>query len=268
MGLCILANNALTTVNGSATNNTLNDYSSRFAVASSFTCTTNALQGKVAVVALLHDTASTVTMSVTANAQTTTKTDTINLLYNAADSEGLYVADGYVAANYVMTGLEYYTLNTKPVYSGGKYVAIYLDLGTTSTTSFTISFSSSVSVSRLIIGNYWSPTYNTSYGVQIGVQDNTDYIRLQSGDLYSVLGSRNKTMQFDLQYLTDTDKNYLFDIMRSVSKTKPIFVSVFPGSSDLEQEQLYSIYGRVSTPASISYAMFSMYSSQLQLEEI
>jgi hypothetical protein len=207
-------------------------------------------------------------MSVTANGTTTAKTDAINLLYNLADSDGPYVVDGYVATDYVLSELEYYDLNTRPAYTGGKYVTVYLDLGTTSTTSFTVSFSSSVSVSRLIIGNYWSPVYNTSYGVQIGVQDNTDYIRLQTGDLYSVLGSRNKTMQFDLQYLTAADKNYLFDIMRSVSKTKPIFVSVFPGSNDPEQEQLYSIYGRVSTPAQISYAMFSMYSSQLQLEEI
>lgn len=268
MGLCILANNALVTVNGSATNNALNDYSSRFVVGSSFTCTTSALQGKVAVVALLHESVTNITMSVTANGTTTAKTDAINLLYNLADSDGPYVVDGYVATDYVLSELEYYDLNTRPAYTGGKYVTVYLDLGTTSTTSFTVSFSSSVSISRLIIGNYWSPVYNTSYGVQIGVQDNTDYIRLQTGDLYSVLGSRNKTMQFDLQYLTAADKNYLFDIMRSVSKTKPIFVSVFPGSSDPEQEQLYSIYGRVSTPAQISYAMFSMYSSQLQLEEI
>jgi hypothetical protein len=152
-------------------------------------------------------------------------------------------------------------------YGGGKYIVKYYTLAS-STTSFTVTFSSSVKVSRFMIGNYWSPKYNTNFGVQVGYEDATTSERLQSGDLYTTIAPRNKTLQFDLQYMDESDKFQLFDIYRSIGKTKPVFVSVFPEDLDKQKEQMYSIYGKFNTLSNISYIMYSIYSSSLQLEEI
>lgn len=234
--LRILLNNAVTQVGGSSTANSLNDYKSQYDTGTSFTITTTSLTGTIAVIAMLTETTGSITMTVTGQTGVTESTTSS--------------FTGQTAG-----------------YGGGKYIVKYYTLGS-ATTSFTVTFSSSVKVSRFIIGNYWSPKYNTNYGVQVGYDDATSFERLQSGDLYATLAPRNKTLQFDLQYMDESDKFYLFDIVKSVGKTKPIFVSVFPEDSDQQKEQMYSIYGRLTTPPNISYVMYSMYSSSLQLEEV
>ena len=234
--LRILLNNAVTQVGGSSTANSLNDYKSQYDTGTSFTITTTSLTGTIAVIAMLTETTGSITMTVTGQTDVTESTTSS--------------FTGQTAG-----------------YGGGKYIVKYYTLGS-ATTSFTVTFSSSVKVSRFIIGNYWSPKYNTNYGVQVGYDDATSFERLQSGDLYATLAPRNKTLQFDLQYMDESDKFYLFDIVKSVGKTKPIFVSVFPEDSDQQKEQMYSIYGRLTTPPNISYVMYSMYSSSLQLEEV
>lgn len=234
--LRIISNNAVTQVNSTTTAKSLNDYKSQFDTGTTFTITTTALTGPIAVIAMLTEAVGSITMTVTgqaAVAETTTSSFT-----------GQTVGFG-----------------------GGKYIVKYFT-PTANTTSFTVTFSTSVKVSRFIVGNYWSPKYNTGYGVQVGYTDLSTSERLQSGDLYTTVSPRNKTLQFDLQYMDESDKFQLFDIYRSIGKTKPVFISVFPLDSDQQKEQMYSIYGKFSTLNNISYVMYTMYSSSLQLEEI
>ena len=216
--------------------NLLNDYKSQTATGSSFTLTTSSLVGKVAVVAMLAEALNSVTMTV---ASTSTTESTVSDFGTSA-SVG---------------------------YGGGKYVAVYLNLAS-GTTSFSVTFNTSVKVSRFIVGNYWSPTYNTSFGVQAGYEDNSTSERLQSGDLYTTPGPRHKTISFELPYLTDSDKFKLFDLVRNTGKITPVFVSLFPEDTDKEREQIYSIYGKFTSLPGLTYALFTKYTSSLQLEEI
>lgn len=234
--LRILYNNKVTQVNSSAAAKSLNDYKSQFDTGTTFTLTTGSLTGPVVVVAMLTDTTSSITMTVTGQTGVTEAT--------TSNFSGQTVG-----------------------YGGGKYIASYFTLAA-GTTSFTVTFSSSVKVSKFIIGNYWSPKYNTGYGMQVGYTDATTFERLQSGDLYGITAPRNKTLQFDMQYMDESDKFNLFDIVKSIGKTKPIFISLFPSNSDQQKEQMYSIYGRLTTPPNINYTMYTIYSGSLQLEEI
>lgn len=234
--LRIVLNNALTQVNASTTDNTLNDYKSRYSTGTTFILTTLALTGPIVVVALLTEAVGPITMTVTGQTGVTESTTS--------------VFSGQTVG-----------------YGGGKYIAKYFT-PTAGTTSFTITFSSSVKVSKFIVGNYWSPKYNTGYGVQVGYTDNTNVERLQSGDQYVTLAPRNKQLQFELQYMDESDKFQLFDIIKSIGKAKPIFISIFPEHSDQQKEQMYMIYGRLSNISNISYVMYTMYASSLQLEEI
>jgi hypothetical protein len=234
--LRIITQNRVTQVGGSTTAKSLNDYKSQFDTGTTFTITTSSISGPVAVVALLTETTGSVTMTVTgqtAVAESTTSSFT-----------------GQTAG-----------------FGGGKYIAKYYTLAT-GTTSFTVTFSSSVKVSKFIVGNYWSPKYNTGFGVQVGYADASTSERLQSGDLYTTIAPRNKTLQFDLQYMDESDKFQLFDILRSCGKVTPLFVSIFPDNTDKQKEQMYSIYGKLNNLSNISYVMFSFYASSVSLEEI
>lgn len=241
--LRILYVNALTAVTGGASpSSLLNDYKSQTCTAASFTLTTSSLVGKVAIVAMLAETTAAIAMTVTTTSTSGSVTDTTTSAVSTTQTVG---------------------------YGGGKYVTVYLNLAATATTSFTVTFSSSVKVSKFIVGNYWAPTYNTSYGMQVGYDDASTSERLQSGDLYTTLGPRNKTLSFELAYLTDSDKFKLFDIVKLLGKSKAIFISLFPEDTDKEREQMYSIYGKFSGSApSLTYALFTKYTSSLQLEEI
>ena len=225
----------LTRVGGSTTDPATNDYKSQTSTGTSFGLTTNSISGNIAIVAYLPEQTGSITMTVVGLTAVTEST---------------------VSA----------TSNLPNAYGGGKYVAVYLT-GVSERTSFVVSFSSSVKVSRFIVGNYWSPQYNIPFGITTGYTDTTTSERLQSGDLYSTPGPRNKTMQFQLEYLTDSDKYEFFSILKNTGKLKCLFVSAFPEDSDKSLEQMYSIYGKLSNLAGISYAQYTRYASSVDIEE-
>lgn len=235
--LRILYNNVVTQVNGSATSNSTNDYKSQYDSGTAFTITATSVTGNIALVAMLTEATSSVTMTVTG--QTGVVESTSSTISSSKPSG----------------------------YGGGKYIASYFTLGA-GTTTFTVTFSSSVKVSKFLVGNYWKPKFNIGYGVQVGYEDGTSYERLQGGDLYPILAPRNKTLQFSLEYIDEIDKFTLFDIIKSIGKSKPLFVSLFPEDIDKQKEQMYSIYGVLDSPPGITYAMYTMYSSSFQLSEI
>lgn len=236
--LRIITQNRITQVQvgGVTVTRSSNDYKSQSDTGTTFTITTSAVTGPIAVVALLTEATGSVTMTITGQTGVVEST--------TSNFTGQTVGFG-----------------------GGKYIAKYYTLAS-NTTSFTVTFSSSVKVSKFIVGNYWSPTYNTSFGVQVGYEDASSSERLQSGDLYTTVAPRNKTLQFDLQYLDESDKFQLFDILRSCGKVTPMFVSIFPEDTDKQKEQMYSIYGKLSNLNAISYSMYTIYTSSIQLQEI
>lgn len=236
--LRIIYNNRVTAVGGSSTAAATTDYKSQFQSGTSFSVTTAALTGPVAVVAVLAEDVAAVTMTVTANGTAST-TESTTSGANTAPSVG---------------------------YGGVKYVAVYYT-PTASTTGFTVAFNKTVKVSRFIIGNYWSPKHNTGYGVSVGYNELSTTERLQSGDQYVTKLPKNRTIQFDLQYMDESDKYTFFDILRTNGKTVPLFVSVFPGDPYQDKEQMYSLYGRFVTLPNISHTTYTMYASTVQLEE-
>ena len=224
------------TAGGSSATNLLTDLKSQTSTGSSFVLNTSSLSGPVAVVAILAENPGPVTMTVAGQT---------SLIENTTTAVSSNTAG----------------------YGGIKYLAKYFTLAS-STSTFTITFNKTVKVSRFLVGNYWEPKYNTSFGISIGYEDATQYDRLQSGDLYATIAPRYKTMSFELQYVDSTEKFKLYEILRGIGKTKPMFISAFPDLvEDQDQEQMYSIYGRLTNLPPISYRMFSMYQSQFEVQE-
>lgn len=235
--LRVVFKNAATAVGGSSTSAALNDFKSSTTVASSsYTVTTSSLSGPVCVMAMVAEYTGALTMTVSTQSSADTSTSQVS--------------------------------NSQPTgYGGVKYMAVYFpNLGSTS--SFTISFSQAVKLSRVVIGNYWQPQYNTQYGASVGFNDLSEASRLQSGDLYTQLGPRHKTLSFSLDYISEQDKFKLFDLVRGVGKSTGVFVSLFPQDADKEKEQMYQIYGKFQNLPQISHTIFTMYASSLELEEI
>ena len=124
--------------------------------------------------------------------------------------------------------------------------------------------------SRLVVGNYWSPTYNTSFGLTSAPKSLSSTMRTESGDLVTNRGTQYNSMSFDLTWLTPSDRLTFTKILKSNGINKPLLISLFPDatSDDYDKEQTFQIYGKLSQLSDITHPMFSIYSSKIEIEEI
>ena len=131
---------------------------------------------------------------------------------------------------------------------------------------------SNIEVSRLIVGPYWSPRFNTEYGVSAGIEDMSEHSRTESGDLITRRGPRYKTLNFGLQYLHQADRKEMTRIFLGNGISKPLFVSIFPDSTgtdiDFQREGLHQIYGKMKQIPGISYDYYELYATSMELEEV
>ena len=122
-----------------------------------------------------------------------------------------------------------------------------------------------VDMSRLIVGGYHQPKYTASYGASLGLTDLTVNARAASGDIKSDWGPRAKTMQFDLGWIDNADRERVRQMLfRGVGKF--VFISLLSENEDPVLERDYSIYGKPSQPGSLAFAMYNTHSTQVQIE--
>lgn len=162
-------------------------------------------------------------------------------------------------------------------FGGGTYGRIWLpNYQQISCTSLSIEIvdpnntSKYIEAARLIVGAYWSPKYNTTYGLSSGTKDTTTNSRSESGDLISNRGIRFRTIDFDLKWLTPSDQLDMTNIFRANGTYKPLFVSLFPDNDtdDYIMEQSHQLYGKLSSASSMQLNMGNLYSTKLSLEEV
>lgn len=121
----------------------------------------------------------------------------------------------------------------------------------------------------IVVGPYWSPTYNVQAGeAQMDVVDNSKHERTESGDLMTSRGSIYKSLNLTLQRMPSTDRDAMWRVLRGNGMSSPVFVSVSPESTDKMDEQIFSIYGKLSKGSSLQYQFMNQYASSLTIEEL
>lgn len=133
-----------------------------------------------------------------------------------------------------------------------------------------------VEASRLIIGDYWSPTFNTSFGLVSAPKSLSTNSRTESGDLVTNRGIQYNSMSFDLAWLNPADRKVFTKILKSNGINKGIFISLFPNNGtatldtkiDYDMEQTFQIYGKLSSLSDITHSMYTMYTAKVDIEEI
>ena len=123
-------------------------------------------------------------------------------------------------------------------------------------------------IGKIVVGSYWSPTYNTEFGLSIGIADSSTKLRTQNGSLITDIGTSNKFMNFNLSYMNSTDRDTLFNIINSIGTKASMHISLFPEDADSNKEYIHQIYGRLSDLATITHPMYSIYASTINIEEV
>lgn len=164
-------------------------------------------------------------------------------------------------------------------YGSGTYARAWFSTAQTCT-GLTITLTETnltyIEASRLIVGDYWSPTYNTSFGLTSAPKSLSTTMRTESGDLITNRGTQYNTMTFDLAWLNPTDRQIFTKILKSNGINKPLLISLFPNNGtstldstiDYDKEQTFQIYGKLSQLSDITHPMFTMYTAKVDIEEI
>lgn len=122
-----------------------------------------------------------------------------------------------------------------------------------------------IDCARIICGTYWESSRQVNRGIQLGYEDMSEITTTRSGNTYEDRKPIIETMQFDLEYLSDTDRQELQKLMRSWGSSGLIYYCVFPDNTNPELTQSYSIYGR-SNSNSIQYQFYKYYNTSIDIK--
>lgn len=159
-------------------------------------------------------------------------------------------------------------------FGGGVYATAWFEPGDVSekiviTITDSASSTGYLQAGRLVIGDYWSPDRDAeSDSVRLSMADETKQTRSESGVLWTDRGPMFKKLSFDLSYMSSSDRNTVWRMLTGNGEHTSVFVSLLPGSSEGTEEQLHTIYGRLSASSSIQYKYQHLHATQLQIEEV
>lgn len=126
-----------------------------------------------------------------------------------------------------------------------------------------------IEAAKLVVGTYWTPERNVEYdSPKVSFQDDSKHERTDAGDLMTDRGVMYRKLSFDLSVMSNADRDAVWRILRSNGMYKPLFVSISPDSTDVVDEQIYMIYGKLSSMSAMQYKFLGMYATSFQIEEI
>ena len=161
--------------------------------------------------------------------------------------------------------------NTFP-YGGGTYATIYPDKTVGEKTVIDIIDTNNTNgyleASSIVIGAVWSPNLNAAYNASWSLKDTSKQSRNDSGDLIVDRGSRYRSIVIALHQMDPSDRENLMQIMITNGISTNIFLSLFPESSDIQEEQMYQIYGKISKLQPVSRFAYKRDKSSLTIQEI
>lgn len=157
-------------------------------------------------------------------------------------------------------------------YGGGTYATLFfastlgekvvVDIVDTSNTN------GYVEACALVIGDEWSPTITANYGVSLALNESSKHSRNDSGDLMTNRGARHRALSFNMGAMDTSDRTEFIDILIRNGMSVNLFLSIFPGSTDTQQEQMYQIYGRLTKVNAVSRFMWGLDKSKVDIQEI
>lgn len=126
-----------------------------------------------------------------------------------------------------------------------------------------------IEASRLVIGSYWEAERAPDYGgVSLAVNETTKTERSEAGDYRTDRGAMSRALTINFPLLTVDDRDHIYRITRLNGMTKPMLVSLVPGSTDIGEEQIFMVYGYMSKSSALQYQYFNQFASNVTIEEI
>ncbi|PHV29517.1 hypothetical protein CSQ93_05480 [Janthinobacterium sp. BJB426] len=125
-----------------------------------------------------------------------------------------------------------------------------------------------IEAARLVVGPYWSPEQNASYGAGVTSFDTSTQNRTGAGSQTVERGAMYRKLSIELEHMTPLDRAELWRIVRGNGLTLPLLVSLYPDSDDGELEQAHQVYGRLASNFAITTPYYQTYATNIEIEEM
>jgi hypothetical protein len=155
-------------------------------------------------------------------------------------------------------------------YGGGAHARIWFE--PTSAMSYVIDIVDTnnlqgyIEAATLVVGAYWSPTYNAT-AASMTAEDTTQTYDNAAGDEMADAGTIRRRVPIDLSFMPEVDRAKFVGILMN-SRAYPILLSVFPESPDLALERDHAVYGRRTEDSEVAIQFAAAYGSKVTVREI
>lgn len=155
-------------------------------------------------------------------------------------------------------------------YGGGRTLTMYSPDQSTTRMHLTISDPTNpqgyLEATRLVIGDYFSPTYDSELGATVIMEDASKSVRSDSGSLRKDIGYKFKRISSDLSVITDANRTELWKIVSYAGTSSPVWMSLYPANANPDKEQAYTIYGYFTKATEISARSYNIYATKFEVE--
>lgn len=123
-----------------------------------------------------------------------------------------------------------------------------------------------IEATQLVAAPYWEAKNNADYGADATPVDSTQVSRSGAGSLMATQSTRSSEVKFSLSKMDPSDADYIWRALRSNGKGYPIWLSLFPESTDLAEEARHQVWGNFDETPSMALPSFKKTSATLKVK--
>ena len=200
-----------------------------------------------------------------------TATMQVKLYTNVADGSPVYDSTAILCCPFDMQGINNFGVNYF-AYGGSRGARIWTPSSDVKKVEVIITDTSNTSsyieAGVMVIGEYFEPSSNFSYGATSGIADTSTSKRTDAGDKVSNQGTRHKVMSLSFNHMDATDRDNFIELLSVNGTTTPFFISAYPENTDKELENDHQMYAVLSQADRLSRPYYDAHSTSLSVEEI
>lgn len=118
----------------------------------------------------------------------------------------------------------------------------------------------------VMCGGYWEPGVNADYGAMTVPVDSTKVERSDAGDQIVDRGTRHNKLSFSLSSMDPVDRAAVWRILRGNGASRPVFIDMYPDSTDEALRQENMLAGRLTNLAGVTAASFMRATTSVTIE--
>ena len=123
-------------------------------------------------------------------------------------------------------------------------------------------------VSRVFVGESFSPDQNASYDPGLTPVNTGAQFRTDAGDRRFVRGTKSAKLAVELGSMTERDRDFIWGMLVANGLEVPIIVSLYPGDASPERERDHQIYGALVQSAAMRRPNFAQHATTLEWESM